>query len=113
MRKKKEKHCGHPRFHELTKLESELHNRKNADYARGGDPLGNFYRVADILDNYPKLDLGNPVVVALCYMLKQLDCALWMLNEGFEGDVEGFCERMFDVGVYAKLTQVLREETTC
>lgn len=102
---------GHPRFRELTEDELRLHDEKNADYAGGGDPLGNFHRVADILANYPELDLADPTVVCIVYALKQLDAALWMLSEGYEGQVENVDTRLRDVHVYMKLARILHEET--
>ena len=101
---------GHPDFIDLMLDMMALHNQKNHDYARGGDPLGNFDRVASILSNYD-LDLASPTVVALVYMLKQLDAALWMLSVGYEGAVEGVDKRLEDVGVYAVLVRILHRGT--
>lgn len=98
---------GHTDFIPMTIAEMELHSRKNHDYAHGGTPLGNFHRRATLYKNYPGLDLGNPVVVALVDALKQLDAALWMLCQGYEGQVEGLDARLGDVGVYAKLARIL------
>lgn len=98
---------GHPDFTQITVDELALHSAKNHDYARGGDPLGNFNRVATILALYPNLKLGTPIVVALVYMLKQLDAALWMLSQGFEGDVENIDTRLTDVHVYAKIARLI------
>ncbi len=101
---------GHPRFKELTEQEQRLHDAKNTDYAHGGNPLGNFNRVGAILSLYPDLRLGSPTVIAMVYMLKQLDAALWMLNGQYEGKVENFGTRMGDVSCYAKLAIILHEE---
>lgn len=106
----KEKKQGHPRFYELLKEESKLHSMKNKDYARGGNPMGNFNRVASTLAQYPGLDLSKPEVVAMVYMLKQLDASLWMISQGFEGDVENVGTRMGDVSVYSKIIRILHEE---
>ena len=97
----------HPMFLELTKDELELHAAKNKDYAQGGDTLGNFKRVASILNNYPNLDLSKPEIVGIIYMLKQLDAALWMLSQGYEGEVEDVDTRLRDVHVYGKLVRLL------
>jgi hypothetical protein len=99
---------GHPLFRTLTEEELALHDAKNEDYAGEGDPLGNFHRVSHILSAYPGLDLSKSEVVALVYMLKQLDAALWMLSQGYEGKVEDVDTRLRDVHVYAKLARVLR-----
>ena len=97
---------GHKKFVDLLMAEADLHSRKNYDYASGGDPLGNFKRVAKILEQYPGLDLGNPAVVALVYMMKQIDATLWLLSNGHEAQVEGFSERLQDVSVYAKIVSI-------
>lgn len=107
---KQDEYAGHPLFKTLTEEELKLHASKNRDYAKGGDALGNFKRVAATLAQYPKLDLGNPVVVALVYMMKQLDAAFWMLSEGYEGAVENIDTRLRDVHVYAKLARILHRE---
>jgi hypothetical protein len=83
---------------------------KNKDYTQGGSPFGNFERVSSILALYPKLKLSNPQVVAMVYMLKQLDCALWMMNEGYEGEVENIDTRLTDVHVYAKIARLLGDK---
>ena len=101
---------GHPRFDELTAVELELHAAKNADYAGGGDPLGNFKRVAATLAQYPGLRLNDPMVVALVYAMKQVDAVLWLLSTGRDGKVEGIPQRLQDVSVYAKLATILWEE---
>ncbi len=94
-------------YEELTQKELELYKAKNKDYTKGGDPFGNFKRVSCILSLYPKLNLANPQVVAMVYMLKQLDCALWMMSEGYEGEVENIDTRLTDIGVYAKIARLL------
>lgn len=104
---KKEFPYGHPDFVDITLDEVDLHSKKNKDYTLGGDPLGNFHRVANLLSNYPKLNLSKPEVVALVYMLKQLDAVLWMWSQGYDGEVEGAQERLRDIHVYTKLMRIL------
>jgi len=99
---------GHPRFYELTKEMEELHSAKNNDYARGGNPLGNFKRVSDTLKSYG-INL-SPAQVSFIYMMKQVDSAGRMLFMDYEGDTEGFEQRMFDVGVYSLLTIINKKE---
>jgi hypothetical protein len=102
---------GHPHFINLTLDELDLHNRKNKDYAKGGDPLGNFNRVANILAQYPNFPIHKPIGVAIVYMLKQLDAAMWMLSQGYEGEVEGVDERLTDIHVYGKIERcILKDE---
>ena len=101
---------GHPDFIPMTVAEMDLHSRKNKDYAQGGDPLGNFHRVATILSLYPGLDPSDPAVVAQIYSLKQWDAYMWMKCQRYEGGVEGKAARMGDVSVYAKLTRIVDSE---
>ncbi len=103
---------GHPGFLPRLLLEAQLHSDKNYDYAQGGDPLGNFRRVAGILSLYPGLDITNPAVVALVYALKQVDAVLWGLAKGTRHKVEGLHGRLQDISVYAKLTDILIEESS-
>lgn len=105
-----EPYYGHPDFYEMTEEEKRLHSDKNRDYAQGGDPLGNFKRVARIMEQYPNLDGSSPTVVAIVYAMKQLDAALWMLNQGYEGQVESLDTRLQDISVYMKLARILRKE---
>ena len=99
---------GHPSFIGLCLEEMKLHSAKNADYAKGGDPLGNFHRVSEVL-NHAGLKV-SPAMVAFIYMMKQMDAAGRMLCSGYEGQVEGLADRLMDIGVYAKLIQILRRE---
>lgn len=101
---------GHPRFYELLKDLAQLHSDKNHDYAKGGDPLGNFKRRAALYARYPGLDLSEPVVVALVDAMKQLDAALWFLSNKHEAKVEALPDRLRDVSVYALIAMVLDEE---
>jgi len=101
---------GHPLFYKLTEDEIRLHSRKNKDYALGGDPLGNFRRVANILSQYPGLPITLPAIVAIVYALKQLDASLWMIAMGREGEVESIDSRLADIHVYVKLARILLKE---
>jgi hypothetical protein len=105
---------GHPEFVSITLDELDLHDRKNMDYAglaespiHSNDPMGNFNRVSSILAHYPKLNLSNPIVVALVYMFKQLDCILWSLSQDRDTKVDTLDERFADVHVYAKLARCM------
>ena len=101
---------GHPRFYEILDELAKLHSDKNHDYAAGGDVLGNFHRVASILSKYPDLDLSDPTVVAMVYLLKQLDATLWMLSNKHTAKVEGISGRLQDVSCYSALAMILDEE---
>jgi len=101
---------GHPDFIGKCIEEIELHSVKNYDYASGGDPLGNFKRVANILSMYPKLNLSDAAMVAMVYVLKQIDAYLWLKSNGHEAKSEGSAARIGDVSVYAKLIGILDQE---
>ena len=101
---------GHPRFYEITYRLMQLHNDKNYDYARGGDPLGNFNRVGEFLHHYEGLNLSDPCVVALVYMMKQVDAVFWSLSAGGQNIAEGRGSRFGDISVYATLARILDEE---
>ena len=102
---------GHKEFIPVTLSEIELHSKKNADYARGGNPLDNFDRRAELAAIYKKrghpIDLSDPVQVAVWDSLKQVDAALWMLTGGYEGAVEGVESRFGDVSVLNKLARIM------
>jgi hypothetical protein len=104
---------GHPKFISLCLREMDLHAKKNHDYSggRGHDPLGNFRRVAKILSMYQGLQLQNPEVVAITYLLKQLDAILHLLSNGHHVRVEGIDDRLRDIAVYTKLIQIILDET--
>lgn len=99
---------GHPDFIPMCIEEVKLHSDKNADYAYGGDPLGNFNRVSELLKPYGLHLMPNEI--ALIYMLKQLDAVMNMLVTGYEGQVEGIKARLQDIAVYAKLIWILHKE---
>ena len=101
---------GHPAFVDATLDELSLHSRKNKDYAGGGDPLGNFRRVAAILSQYPGLDLSQPSTIALIFALKQVDAIFWALCRKEELSVESVDDKLRDVSVYYKLARIMLEE---
>ena len=97
---------GHPNFIPTILEQVELHNNKNHDYARGGDSLGNFKRVAAILAAYwPEVFGGEkgPAVLAFIYALKQVDAEGWQYAQGGESKVEGVEGRLMDQAVYANI----------
>ena len=103
---------GHEDFLPTALKQMVLHAAKNSDYASGGHPLGNFNRVAAIFANYPNLRMDNPLVVALCYAMKQIDAVLWGLNSNITHKVEGNLPRLDDVAVYANIAQCIIKEQT-
>ncbi len=98
---------GDEQYIAITMKEMEGYNTKNFDYAAGGDPNGNFLRVASILSFYPGIRMDDPRAVAILYLLKQLDNVLWSLSRGFEGKLEDIDSRLLDIHVYAKIARVL------
>lgn len=99
---------GDPLFQEMTWEEQDLYNRKNYDYAAGGDdPNGNFARIGAIMALYPGIDPSDPRVVALMGALKQLDQVMWSFSRGFAGEVEGLEPRLQDISVYMKIIRML------
>lgn len=94
-------------FDVLCAQEKALHVSKNHDYSAGGPALGNFERIAAILRLYPKLALDDSRVVALVYLLKQLDAVLWGLNSQIKHKCEGVTDRLRDISVYAKIVQCI------
>lgn len=87
----------------------ELCSQKNQAYAGGGNALGNFYRVAQILSLYPGFPYNTPEGVAFTYALKQLDCEAHSMSQNLEDEVEGYKGRTDDQAVYANLRRCIRE----
>ena len=102
---------GHPDFLPKFLAMIKLHSDKNHDYAKGGNPLGNFNRVSDMLKQWG-IDLP-PYAVAMVYMLKQVDCVGNMIGQNYEGSVEGIDGRLQDISVYATLISILYKEAQC
>lgn len=93
---------GHPTFYALLEQLGSLHSRKNHDYAKGGKPLGNFNRVAAMMQLYPGTDWSTPEMVAIVYMLKQFDAYMHMTAQGHISKTgEGKLERIRDICVYS------------
>jgi len=107
---KTEERHGHPEFYRLIDEIAKLHSDKNHDYATGGDPLGNFKRVAKFFEMYPDLDLFDPTVVAIVYAMKQLDAVLWFKSNKHQAKVEGIEPRLIDDAVYKLISVVLERE---
>lgn len=101
---------GHPLYIPIVVEQVALHSNKNHDYARGGDPLGNFTRVANMLKQWPNFPYNTPEGVAFIYALKQLDAEAWTMCQGGECKVEGLNGRTDDQAIYANLRRCMREE---
>jgi hypothetical protein len=99
---------GHPGFIPTLTAQMKLHSDKNHDYARGGNPLGNFARVAGMLKQWPGFPYDTPEGVAFIYALKQLDAEAWTMCQGGACKVEGLDGRTDDQAVYANLRRCMR-----
>lgn len=101
---------GHPRFYEFLLEAMELHNRKNDGYAGGGHPLGNFYRVANIMANYPDIPQGDPSAALIGMVIKQFDHILWSLNTQRFYTNSSVDEHLADIAVYMTILRCIRKE---
>ena len=94
---------GHPRFYELLDEIRELHDSKNADYSKDGDPLSNF-RLCGAFGIPPWKG-------ALVRMSDK-----WSRITELAGDKpqkvadENITDTLMDLAVYALLTIILHEE---
>lgn len=106
---------GHPRFHEITQSMSNLHDKKNTDYAAGTKegPLGNFQRTSMIMKLYPGMDWDSPFGCCMAFMLKQFD-AMFTLRSQHRQSVTGepVSSRLMDMAIYTILAMIL-EESEC
>ena len=103
--------AGHPQFYDLSKMECDLHAAKSHDYARGGDPMGNFNRVSTILGLYPDFPWQSPAGFAFLLMWKQIDAVMWAMSKGGEQRAETITDKLRDMAVYAKLIMILLDES--
>jgi len=94
---------GHPRFHELVKQMSELHSKKNHDYAGTEQPLNNLREV---------VGMGIPAWVGVGVRLsdKYTRMKNFIKNREFEFKEESLKDTMMDMAVYALLCIILFEE---
>lgn len=103
---------GHPRFHEIIQNMSDLHDRKNTDYAAGTaeGPLGNFMRCSQIMRLYPGMDWTSPFGVCIAFMLKQFDAGLTLKAQN-RASVTGepVIARLTDIAVYTVIGMILDE----
>ncbi len=103
---------GHPQFNSRLIEMATFHSAKNADYAGEVGPLGNFTRVAKLLEMYPLL--SNPqyqrAKVAILYILKQFDAVMNALSEDRELKADSILARIDDMVVYWTLVRIMIEE---
>jgi hypothetical protein len=101
---------GDPNFSVLCFEMMSLYNRKNADYAKVGNPHGNFNRVSALKRLWPNMDWSSPEGVCIGYAFKQLDAAMMMISNKYEGKVENVDTRLLDVVVYFQIARLLCKE---
>ena len=104
---------GHPRFYEILQAMSDLHDRKNTDYAAGTveGPLGNFERVSKIMRLYPGMDWTSPFGVSTVFKLKQFDAGMTLKAQGRESVTgEPVTARLMDQAIYTIIEMIIEEE---
>jgi len=102
---------GHPRFYEILNELAELHDKKNAQYATKDNPLGNFYRVAQLQSKLFKDSIKNkPLATALAFMSKQVDGVYEMVGEAKENTPDSLKDKLYDIAVYSIICSILIEE---
>ncbi len=103
---------GHPKFNSLLIELATLHSKKNADYAGEAGPLGNFTRVAKLLEMYPLFSQPqyHRAKVAIVYILKQFDAVMNALSEDRELKTDSILVRIDDMVVYWSLVRIMIEE---
>jgi len=104
-------HHGHHRFYEILNGLAELHDKKNRQYATTDNPLGNFYRVAELQSKLFKDSIKNkPLATALAFMSKQIDGVYEIVGEGKENTVDSLKDKLMDIAVYSIICMILIEE---
>jgi len=94
---------GHPEFTEILTELAELHSNKNFDYARGGNPLGNFNRCAAVLET-------TPAKFAWSLVAKQIDAVNWAFLQGGDQKCESVRDKLRDIAVYSILIMIMLGE---
>ena len=97
---------GHPRFYELLTKIADTHSRKNADYAKKGDPLSNL-RSSEKYFNVPGY-IGTAIRLA-----DKWERFTNLIRKGKEGPAvktESIKDTLEDMAVYSLLEIILIEE---
>lgn len=94
---------GHPKFYELIKEICELHDKKNSDYAKDGDPLSNFHRAEAF---------GIPAWKGVLVRMSDKWSRIEELSNGKTPQNESLRDSLIDLAVYALIDVVLLEEIT-
>lgn len=96
-----ERHPNSARFHEILKGLGELHDRKQADYGRGGDPFANVRASSDF---------GVPAWVGAMIRLNDKVKRLQSLSRKGKLYNESAVDSFKDIAVYAVIALVLYEQ---
>ena len=92
---------GHPRFYELITEICELHDKKNADYAKDSDPLSNF-RMAEAF--------GIPASKGVLVRMSDKWSRIQELSKGKTPNNESLRDSLIDNAVYSLIEIILLEE---
>jgi len=97
---------GHPKFYELLEEIGRLHDMKNADYAKQGEPLSNFKECKDF---------GVVPSKGVLVRLSDKWCRVKQLANKETPSVksESIIDTLKDLAVYSLITIILYEEEKC
>lgn len=96
-------HSGHPRFYELIDTISDLHHRKNSNYARKGEPLSNFQECESF---------GVPAFQGALVRMSDKWCRIKELSGGTPDAVgESVKDTLMDLAVYSLIAIILYEQS--
>ncbi len=108
---KYENYHGDKRFYEILENLAKLHSEKNRQYATKENPLGNFYRTAELCSKLFKYSIKNkPLAMALSYMAKQVDGVYEIVGESKENTVDSLKDKLQDVAIYSILSMILIDD---
>jgi hypothetical protein len=110
MKKKSEDYFGHPAFYEIVENLKKLHSEKNRQYASKENPLGNFYRVGNLMDKILKPGVNKPLAACLALVAKQIDGVYEIVGENKKGTVDSLEDKLQDIAVYAILAMIINRE---
>jgi hypothetical protein len=92
---------GHPRFYELITEICELHDRKNADYAKDSDPLSNFRQAEGF---------GIPAWKGVLVRMSDKWSRIQELSNGKSPQNESLRDSLIDLAVYSLIDVILLED---
>lgn len=105
---------GHPRFYKLLDEISDLHSRKNHDYAGKQDPLANLKACERIKISCPKCKHTFPMPAWIGCIVRMIDKWSRILNFVEQGELkvkrESLKDALQDNAVYSLLDIILFDE---